>query len=80
MNQTQIFSGKPPLRRLPLHMGDKILKIPLVSLVPKSVSLCLSYLTSNSQKKNPAYGRHRISQAMRRVAPRFPPRCRRQRG
>ena len=38
------------LSRLPLHIGGKIVKIPSVRLVPKSISLCLRGLTSNFLK------------------------------
>ena len=34
-----MLSKKPNQPRLPLHMGGKILKIPIVSLVQKSVKL-----------------------------------------
>ena len=44
------YQNKPNQPCLSLHMGGKILKIPLISLVPKSVSLCLSCLTSNLLK------------------------------
>ena len=37
--------------RQPIHIGGNILKIPLVSLVLKSVILCLTGLTSNFLKK-----------------------------
>ena len=36
----------------PLHMGGKILKIPLVSLMSESTSMCQSCITSNWIKKN----------------------------
>ena len=39
--------NKPNQPCHPVHMVGKILKIPLVRLVPKSVILCLSCLTSN---------------------------------
>ena len=48
--RTNILSNKPDQPCQPLNIGDKILKIPLVSLVPKSVILCLSCLTSNLLK------------------------------
>ena len=47
INQTHIFGCGPGglcLPRLPIHIGDKILKIPLVILMPKSVIVCLSCL------------------------------------
>ena len=49
--KTNILYNKPIQPRQPLHMGGKILKIPLVSLVPKSVSLCQSCITSNLVKR-----------------------------
>ena len=45
------YKINPTQLHQPLHMGGKILKIPLVSLLPKSVILCISCLTSHLQEK-----------------------------